>query len=55
MYLNLNRNTTIMSPMTISLPKDTEKELREIAKKERRTISGQIAFLVDFYKGNKEK
>ena len=55
MYISVIMNTESMKKMTISLPKDTEKELREIAKKERRTISGQIAFLVDYYKENRKK
>lgn len=44
-----------MGSITISLPNDVEKELRELAKKERRKIGGQIAFLVDYYKKNKGK
>ena len=54
MYLSVNMNIEMMSKLTISLPKDIEKELREMAKQERRKISGQIAFLIDYYKENKK-
>jgi hypothetical protein len=41
-----------MGAITISLPSDVEKEIRELAKKERRTIGGQISYLLDYFKKN---
>lgn len=38
-----------MPNITLSMPKEDQERLREIANKERRSISQQVIFMMDFY------
>lgn len=44
-----------MPRMTISLTKEQEKKLKDMAKKEHRPYSNQIIHMMEFYIENKDK
>jgi hypothetical protein len=44
-----------MSNITLSIDKENQKKLRDIAKKERRSISQQVILMMEFYIENKNK
>jgi len=44
-----------MPNMTLSIDKESQEKLREIAKNERRSISQQVILMMEFYIENKDK
>ena len=50
-----NEGKTKMVRMSISLSKETEKKLRDIAKEEHRKYSDQIEHTIEFYLKYKDK
>ena len=50
-----NKRRSNMVRMSISLSKETEKKLRDLAKNEHRKYSDQIEHMIDFYLKYKDK
>jgi len=50
-----NKGTTNMVRMSISLSKETEKKLRDLAKEEHRKYSDQIEHMIEFYLEYRDK
>lgn len=44
-----------MPNITLSIDKDSQKKLRDAAKKERRSISQQVIVMMEYYLKNKEE
>jgi len=43
-----------MPNITLSIDKDNQKKLRDIAEEERRSISKQVIFMLEYYIKNKD-
>lgn len=44
-----------MPNITLSMDKESQKKLRDIAQKERRSISQQVIRMMEYYLGHKDK
>lgn len=48
------QNTKSMPNITLSIDKENQKKLRDVAQKERRSISQQVILMMEFYLKNKD-